>query len=273
MVKEQAELAVYWKKMSSFSCVGDLHSHSCGDLCERLCGLQQHRSWDTNRLADLMRKALRLEVTVLHPGSSRPPSTPPAEQTAYRVTPPDWIWCQWQGKRGIHEAFLSGNWRLLAVTKRKRRGCTEKDPVIALLGCCRRLSFALQTPTSPQVVRSCKRVESVKMKSIKNVFFLVSYLFKELLLSVALLWSRCISAETSRGWFPVRWTLCADGAPQHQCKQFPAHTQLASCWYLILCVVFTAWRASAVKWLVPFSASFGSELSFTLPEPLSLLTT
>lgn len=50
MVKEQAELAVYWKKMSSFSRVGDLHSHSCGDPCERLCGLQQHRSWDTNRL-------------------------------------------------------------------------------------------------------------------------------------------------------------------------------------------------------------------------------
>lgn len=53
----------------------------------------------------------------------------------------------------------------------KRRGCTEKHPVIALQGCCRRLSFALKTPTSPQVVRSCKRVESVKMKSIKNVFF------------------------------------------------------------------------------------------------------
>lgn len=46
-----------------------------------VCGPQQHRSWDTNRLAELMRKALRLEVTVLHPGSSIPPSTPPAEQS------------------------------------------------------------------------------------------------------------------------------------------------------------------------------------------------
>lgn len=57
-------------------------------------------------------------------------------------TPTDWIWCQWQGKRGIHEGFLSANWRLLAVTKRnlvKKKGLHWKRPSDCFAG-------MLQTP-------------------------------------------------------------------------------------------------------------------------------
>lgn len=140
MVKEQAELAVYWKKMSSFSRVGDLHSHSCGDPCERL--------W------------------------SAAASELGHQQTGYGASDRE------------NEVFMKAFWVLtggcllsLREIWSKRRGCTEKDPVIALLGCCRRLSFALKTPTSPQIVRRCKRVESVKMKSIKKCFFSWSVIF------------------------------------------------------------------------------------------------
>lgn len=171
--------AVYWRKMSSFSCVGDLHSHSCGDLCERLCGLQQHRSRDNNTgwtdeegsVAGGHWSPSWIIQTSLY-------TTCWADRIQSDVTRLDIVPVTGKRRYSMTPFWVVTGGRLLSLREiwSNRRGVTEKDPVIVLLGCCRHLSFALKTPTSPQVVRSCKRVGSVKMKS-KKVFFSSSVIF------------------------------------------------------------------------------------------------